>query len=646
MNGPSWPRVRGVALKVLGAVVALEAAYFVGANGFFASKALESIISSKDGTLQLHYRNLWSPFPGRYHVTGLTVARRGESAQIRLVVPDAWFTSNPLTLVQKRFAVTRVRGEGISFRLRVPPTLEEIGTLQALAQPPIPEFDATFWPPVPLVIDPPSERWTVDIRGVDVVAKELWFDRIRYLGDAFARGGFTLTPSGSFRIHPSSLEVKSGSLEVGSETAASAVEGDLAGHIETMPLPITDNAMDIFRRLHAHAFLNAAVADTAFLGAYLLPGLATSGGSGAAAADVTVASGTFVEGSRATYETLSADVAFELAEHRVGVTGPIIAEWKAELGESFLATLFPRTSFRRDGFDDASPVATDVAITVASGNPDLAIPWAFGGASAAIGSIDAPDVRFFNLRPVAAKGIAFDRGSAKARGSLAMRPDFATSGDLQLTAAGLDGRYGDNAIHAEVALTARAAPSQLASGVSLESSRLDLRDVALRQGKKGIASNWWARFDAGPSKIGFAPSASFSGPVHLRALDASPILTLALENTAVPTWLRDHLRTDNLSVQTAVSASRGRFDLNIPEAAGGPFGMVGHLRIDPRDHTCGAFLFTQRGETESKSLLTLGIAVKESGTELKPTADRAWLDERIKELALRSTTLCVTPPSR
>lgn len=142
-----WKRLPSLLRGLAVAAVGFEAIYLTGANGLFAAKKLEKWISNDEGTFILRYDGLTTPFPGRYHVTGLQIQSQGEHVQWRLEVGDAWFTCNPLVLLQHKFSVSRVDGDGVTFRLRIARPPEERNDPENAALPPLPGFDD---PPTPL----------------------------------------------------------------------------------------------------------------------------------------------------------------------------------------------------------------------------------------------------------------------------------------------------------------------------------------------------------------------------------------------------------------------------------------------------------------------------------------------------------------
>ncbi len=274
------PVVRAGLLVLTG----LEATYLVGANAFLSSKQLQSIISADDGTLRLAYDGLWTIVPGRYHVSGLRVAGRTHSTQWQLDIERASFTCNVFSLFRRRFDVSRVDGEGVGFRLRLPETVAEKDAPRNVGEPSIPWYDASDWPPPSDAITPPGERWTIDISGVSVATRELWVDRYRHVGPGRATGKFTLTPSGGFEVGPAKLVVHGGRVWAGEHLVAGDLTADVSCRIGFFPLPIRDNARDVLRVLSTRIIGDAQIADARSLNPVLgdVPDIQVADGSGLA----------------------------------------------------------------------------------------------------------------------------------------------------------------------------------------------------------------------------------------------------------------------------------------------------------------------------------------------------------------------------
>lgn len=627
------PVVRAGLLVLTG----LEATYLVGANAFLSSKQLQSIISADDGTLRLAYDGLWTIVPGRYHVSGLRVAGRTHSTQWQLDIERASFTCNVFSLFRRRFDVSRVDGEGVGFRLRLPETVAEKDAPRNVGEPSIPWYDASDWPPPSDAITPPGERWTIDISGVSVATRELWVDRYRHVGPGRATGKFTLTPSGGFEVGPAKLVVPGGRVWAGEHLVAGDLTADVSCRIGFFPLPIRDNARDVLRVLSTRIIGDAQIADARSLNPVLgdVPDIQVADGSGLATFDLDVLQGQITERTTARFETDRVSVDVRHDDASFGFTGPLTLGYQGGLERGTLDVGSEALVFRRPDRADAisAPTVRDVALTLFTTRPQLGDGWSLSGFRASVGEAKVPDVRFLGFPVVDRAGIVLLRGSALARGSFAFEDGAVQGGQLRLLAQDFTMRIGPRGhfVHAEIAARADAVPGEKPGTFGISDGRIDLNDVEMHVGGRDL-SHWWASLATHRATVGVGQQPSFVGPMVLRARNAYPGLLFAFEGDGVTGWLRDHLVTDPVDAHIGLAARPDKLDVHIPHANGGAFGTSGHLRIEHGAGVCGAFLFTKRGEQRSDTLLALGIAFRGRDVSYVPTADTRWLDERIKGL--------------
>lgn len=618
-------------------LVGLEATYLVGANAFLSSKQLQSIISAEDGTLRLAYDGLWTIVPGRYHVSGLRIAGRTHRTQWQLEIDRASFTCNLFQLFARRFDVSRVDGEGVGFRLRLPETVADKDAPRNVGEPAIPSYDGSDWPPPDDAITPPGERWTVDISGVSVGTRELWVDRFRYAGPGRATGKFTLTPSGGFEVGPAKLVLPGGQVWAANDLVANDLSVDVSCRIASFPLPIRNNATEVLRGLSTRIIGDAQIADTRFLNPVMTgaPGLAFADGSGHATFDVDVLQGQITERTTVRYESDHASVDVRHDEASLGFAGPVSLAYEGGLDRGTLVIGSEALTLRRldHETEGAAPTLRDLAVTLFTTRPQLGDDWSFSGVRASVGEAKVPDVRFLGFPAVDRAGITLVRGSALARGLFAFEDGAVQGGHLRLLGQDFTMRIGprSHGVHAEIAARADLVPGEKAGTVGIADGRIDLNDVAMHVGGRDF-SRWWATLTTNRATVAFGERPSFVGSMQLRARNAYPGLLFALEGEGLTGWLRDHLSTDPVEANIGLAARADKLDVHVPYANGGPFGTAGHLRVEHGAGACGAFLFTKRGEQASDTLLSLGVAFRGSEASFVPTADTAWLDQRVKGL--------------
>src|SRR5215216_1544145 len=155
---------------------------------------VEWVADSED--LRLEISNpAFTILPGRIHMKRVRVLVNGDT-QFILDGHDLFTSISVLELVRHRIHVTRLAAHDVTYQMRVQ-VKETKGIEKRLAAyPKLPGL-----PGKNVVHEPAAERteereasWTVEVDGIDVDVKELWFFEYRYLGKGTLRGGFTVGP--------------------------------------------------------------------------------------------------------------------------------------------------------------------------------------------------------------------------------------------------------------------------------------------------------------------------------------------------------------------------------------------------------------------------------------------------------------------
>ena len=162
--------------------------------------------------------------------------------------------------------MTRVRGDGVVFRIRHRVAPERAARPEVAALAPIPEFEtpAVFEAtvPKPPISDQEYDLWTVELGDVDVGVSELWVQQFRFRGSARAHGAFRLKPARSLWVGPAELELGSGRLSAGAETVAENLEGRIDCQVSPFDVRVPEGRQvlrqnldaDPPARLGSHAF--------------------------------------------------------------------------------------------------------------------------------------------------------------------------------------------------------------------------------------------------------------------------------------------------------------------------------------------------------------------------------------------------------
>ncbi len=193
-------------------------------------------------------------------------------------------------LLHKQFHATRVRAEGLVFRLREKQKKSETSAAHAARLPPIPGFSD---PPLtgPAKETPPLSEaekrrfWTVRIENfLADPAPDIWIEIYRFRGRARVTGGFALRPHVRVAIGPAAVEFLSGDfLLAPSEPMLSAASGRGDCVIEPHA-PEEARGKEIWRRITGSIRAQGRITDLRCLNHYLgqAPEPRFSGGGGRA----------------------------------------------------------------------------------------------------------------------------------------------------------------------------------------------------------------------------------------------------------------------------------------------------------------------------------------------------------------------------
>jgi hypothetical protein len=216
------------------ALAALAVLYVVGTNIFLSTSLFGKVIDAEPDTIDIHYRSGWSVVPGRIHAKDLSIRGRDSHVDWILRLEDAEFDISFVALANKRFDVSRVRGTGISFRVRrrldAPPTAPD----QGADLPPIEGVGAysgrPHHPPSPDVwSDADYHLWTAHLEQVHAEdVREVWIDRVRFEGSARMTGRFYFKPLRLVDVGPAHVDVRNGRVLAGAAVLVDTLDGSSA----------------------------------------------------------------------------------------------------------------------------------------------------------------------------------------------------------------------------------------------------------------------------------------------------------------------------------------------------------------------------------------------------------------------------------
>lgn len=253
------------ARATVAAVVLAWATYVVLINVFLSTSLFERIVDNDPVTLDIHYARAWSLWPGRLHARGLSIRASDNNIEWILELDTVRFDVSFVALVQRRFEVDRVRGDGIAMRIRRklsrgPQHVADIADLPPIAG--FPAYSMAPAGPHGLELWDDKHYHLITVRLEHVVAtnvRELWIDDVRFRGRAEVSGRFYLKPLRAVDVGPCRATIATGELTRGrSHLVAEDLGGTLAVKADRFdPRRVHGNQLlryfDVATDLHATA---------------------------------------------------------------------------------------------------------------------------------------------------------------------------------------------------------------------------------------------------------------------------------------------------------------------------------------------------------------------------------------------------------
>lgn len=606
-------------------IAAIPFLYIVLANGLLMTGLLKRLVSSDPDAIALDYDGAWTLWFGRVHLKRLALSGSSQSFEWSVVAKDASLDIRLFDLPKKVFRADRIRGRDFSFRMRLRLTTDEADQPRARALPPIPGFAD---PPLFQFGPPPRPEddalWTVMLENVDVSVEELWIHHYRYVGDGTTRGGFFMKPKEAVMVMPSSLDLRSGTLTIGEHTIARGIEGQLTCTI--LPFdPVTVEGPDVFDSVLSTTKLWAQVPGLGFTTFFAPPSspVRIADGSGATRIDVSLHHGLVLPGSTLDYETDHLEVS--APEIVAKMRGRLALRVPDEPGSSRVevTTHFPRATLdrRMPGVAPAVFVGTDIEHTVPVLR--LADPPKRFSTKADLPAATISDMRW--LGPLHPKPDAprITGGKAHFQGHVEISPEGKGAGVVDARVKGFGIKWKDTLLTGDSTAKVQLDIADLrARELSFAKSHLDLTNVVLTRDKES-QKPWWASIDVlhaelAERKLGIA--------IQARCKDARPALEFLAAGDAMPEWATGLLNTESVTFNARIERKGTRTDINLLRARSLGLDVRGRLKKPDGERAEGAFLI-------KSGPLSVGIAIDEDGTAVKPFESDAWLDRRIAAFA-------------
>ena len=215
---------------VAGVTAALLAIYLVGINVFVRTRMLRSALSEDPEEMLVDYTSAYSVIPGQVHVEGLSIRGSDWNIQWILRIDKCDFRFSPLDFLHRRFHASHVRGDGLTFRVRL--RVDEATPEHVAALPPVPGFGEfphrKPGPQPPPPTDAQYRLWSVQLEDVDAQdVHEIWVDTLRYAGNLRVRGRWIFRPMRWLDVGPAVVDAAPLDISYGPHVLAQGLRGSI-----------------------------------------------------------------------------------------------------------------------------------------------------------------------------------------------------------------------------------------------------------------------------------------------------------------------------------------------------------------------------------------------------------------------------------
>jgi hypothetical protein len=608
----AWRWAAWVAVTAIG----LLAAYLVGINVLVGTRMLRSALSADPEEMLVDYASAYSWVPGRVHVEGLRIRGSDSNIQWILGIDKCDFHFSPLDFLHRRFHASHVRGEGLTFRVRL--RVDSATPEHLAALPPIPGFSGfphrKPGPEPPPPTDAQYHLWSIQLDDVDARdVREIWTDTIRYSGELRVRGRWIFRPMRWLDVGPAVVDAETLDISSGPHALARGLSGsidatvypfDLRGHRGLQILEEVSTTVRIKGLLRAAETLEALAP---------VPGLTFVRGDGLLDAFIHVDHGVLAGGTKVSFESAET----RTTSPKLTAEGPARAQFEVvESSPKPVGRLEARgDELRLFGQRGAKGTLKSAAASVSS--HELALENAFGDATftAAFEDAETPSLGLWDPSSNVESGLATASGhfegdlpEKRAHGAL----DFAVD-DLALGGAG--DRVSATA-HGHVEVVDVSLPQQ---SLSIGPSQVHLMRIAARLGSAVVSAK---TLDIGTELTASALKQQISGHA-------------SLEGTSLKGDWKEVGVSGDLSAHLAggVGLSDGSVDL-----AGSDVvlrHLQAHIGTEPLVGSLAIHVVARRGE-ESTDLSDTEVAFQ--GAPTSPSSaptDGWWARAKLSKATLR-----------
>lgn len=471
--------------------------------------------------------------------------------------------------------------------------------------------------------EPPTARpgarpWSVRIADVRITGvREAAFGENRLLGNGQIEGSLAASTGGgerSVRLDRLALIFDSARIESGGKPVARGVS--VLSDLRIAPFtPGELRGARLFRLISGTLAVDGDISSLGFLRPYFrrAPWLVLDG-QGHLSADVRLAEGRLLPGTRLTVDPAEAEAEYLLSRARgsatvQGLVVPGPGEPHLVLGVDF--GRFQITA--RDREDAPAHMAGEgLQLSLTSADLDLAAPRKNVLARIVLPEAEVRDLAFYNGYLPAGTGVSILEGQGRLGFDLSMETAGQTAhGTLTLRSGAVRVRVEDLELAGALNLRSRlTSPDLRKRRFGLDGTSLSLDQVVLRhvgpdagppRGRRSETS-WWARIDLDRGSMEWSRPLSLTSSVRLEVKEAGFLLHLLARRKPYLAWFGNRLRRTPLVVRGELRLAQGAIEVAPLEALGGHFDIRSRLRLSRESRHGHLFVRWKR--------LALGVDLK------------------------------------
>lgn len=534
---PRWVRRTAIALSTL---IGLSMAFNAALNLGVSRSLLNSLISVNPESLGVDYRRAWSFWPGLVYVRNVAVRGSDANVQWQVEVDEARVSIDLMALLESELHVTKLRAQGIGFRLRQKLDAEDVTEERLAPLPPIPGFEgpplSKAGPPPPDIPDEEYDLWSIRIEDVDGNARQIWADELRFEGDVHVRGAFFLQPKRRVWVGPASATFLSGSVTLGDEKLLDGTSGSVDCTIPPFD-PRPPVGMEVFRFVSGTVRLDADISSARALDYYTrVRGASTviDGGKGVFHLDGVLRAGVARPLSLSVdLHAMQAQDAAWLARGSLHVSAQAGSQGPSE----WLARIAP-LELRHVGAKAAAIHGTELRLSASIDEVDISEPAPDFNIHADLPYAHVPDLRVANMFLSSLGQLRVDGGKA----SIAAYVDAnlgtnRAQGDLVVGTDGMSAHSGELRFEGQLNAKVHVANLDLDNGnLDVSSAVMDTKDVNLRDSDK-VVSNWWSHIETHDAKLRPGQRSLVDALWTAKLQNAAPVLAFSKRTPSLPGWI-------------------------------------------------------------------------------------------------------------